>query len=101
MLVQPMGKVCGPGGGIRNGVNARRVQAFNLTGNTQRAVGLHVVIERFHAEPVARAEEPTGPRVPDQKREHADESLQARVAPALISSQNDLRIGSASKLVLS
>jgi hypothetical protein len=54
------------------------------------------VVQRLDAEPVARCEQPPLTRVPEKKREHADEAIEARVAPFLVRGQDDLGIGSAS-----
>ena len=53
---------------------------------------LEAVVERLHAEPVARGEQAALPRVPDRERPHPVEALDAALAPLAVGLEDHLRV---------
>jgi hypothetical protein len=70
----------------------RQHERPRLGGEHERAV-LPAVVERFHAEPVPRAEQLTVLRVPQREREHTVETAQAVGAPAPVCGEHDFGVG--------
>ncbi len=66
---------------------------FDLGTEDQAAVGQPRVVERLDADSIARQEQPLPRRVPYRKREHAAKALDARIAPFLVSVDDDLGVG--------
>ncbi len=62
-------------------------------GCQQQAAALEVPEERLDAQAVAGGEKPALVAVPDEQGKHADESLKARFAPALVGAQDHLGVG--------
>src|SRR5262245_10569676 len=51
-----------------------------------------MIMERFNAKSIARAEQPLIATIPDEKREHTQKTIQTFLAPTLIGGKNDLSV---------
>ncbi len=68
---------------MSRGQRGVRGERFQLRAEDQRAVGEPGVVERLHAEAVAREEERLAVAVPESEGEHAAEAFHAALAPCL------------------
>ena len=68
------------------------MQGLQLRTEQQGAVGQHGVVQRLHAEPVAREKQRLLGAVPERKGEHAAESIDAALPPALPGVHDDFGV---------
>ena len=78
----------------------RREQGLRLA-REEEAAAVERVVERLHAEPVPRREEPPLPAVPDGERPHAVEPRDGLLAPLDEGGEQDLRVGAGAEAVAS
>src|SRR5690348_7744911 len=57
------------------------------------------IVERLHAEPVAREQQLATPPIPEREGEHPVQPLQTRAAPLLVRVQDDLAIAARAKVM--
>src|SRR4051812_32142871 len=57
------------------------------------------IIESFHAELIASAEQSSPAGIPDGKGEIAEKMIDTMIAPHVVGMQDELRVGSASELL--
>src|SRR2546422_268172 len=69
-----------------------REQPLDLRREAEQPARRVVVVERLDAEMVARAEQRRAARVPDGKREVAQQVLRATLAPALVGGEDELSV---------
>ena len=69
-----------------------REQPLDLGREREQAAGTVVVVQRLHAEVVACAEQALCTAIPEREREVAEQVLGARLAPALVSGEDQLGI---------
>ena len=81
-------------GGVRRAGDAGGVQRLDLAREQQRAVGVARVVCSGLTPNRSRArEQPPLALVPEQEREHADEPVEAGIAPPLVGGQDDFGVG--------
>ena len=92
VLAQP-DEVVGDAGLVEAVWHAGREDRLDLRPENKRVAGLVMVIKRFDAEMVARAEELLLDLVPDGEGKVANEAFQARLPPRLIGRQDECAVG--------
>src|SRR5207245_4032628 len=95
------GEIRGPCSRIGRCRKARGVKGLDLARKHEaRRSMIMVVVERLHPEPVARGEQRLRALVPDGKREHADQLVEARASPLSVRGEQNLGVRLRSKCVL-
>src|SRR5690606_18085549 len=83
VVVKARREISRPRDSIGHGGDASGVQRLYLARKEERAIALFVIVERLDANAVSRDEVAPRPRVPQHDREHSDEAVEERLAPAL------------------
>ncbi len=92
VVVHAVREIGRPGRRVRLARHAGGVQRLDLARDQERAIGRHGVVQRLHAEAIAGGEQRPGPLVPEREREHPDEPIETRLAPALVGGEQHLGV---------